>query len=354
MPTVADYFDVVIGVDTHADTHSYAVLSPTGGVVEEVTLPSTADGLAAALGLTTLDPSVVAFSVEGTGSYGLGLTRVLHQGGYTVIEAEQPTRKARRGKGKSDPIDARLAARNVLDYDIAALPTPRADGPRAGLAVLLTARRDMTDERTQKINALKALLRAGTPAEHALAASTVTTTWLNQITRRRGREGDSADVAIGRAEARRLAVRIRETDRELKANKNQLTDLVDQLTPGLLDQVGIGPVSAAQAIVSYSHHGRVRHEAAYAKLAGAAPLDASSGKQQRHRLNRGGDRALNRALHDIIKTRMRCCETTRAYVDRRRAEGKTTSEIRRSLKRYLARQLYRQLTKAPALTLDNT
>lgn len=106
--------------------------------------------------------------------------------------------------------------------------------------------------------------------------------------------------------------------------------------------------------MSFSHHGRCRHEGAYAKLAGAAPLDASSGKQQRHRLNRGGDRALNRALHDIATTRMRCCDQTRAYVDRRRAEGKTNREIRRCLKRYIARQLYRQLTKAPALALDNT
>jgi transposase len=354
---VADSFDVVIGVDTHADTHSYAVCSSTGGLIAEVTLATSPAGLVEALGLAGAhadDSARVVFAVEGTGSYGIGLARAAKLAGYLVVEVEQPARKQRRGRGKSDLIDARHAARAVLDYDMNKLPTPRSDGPRAALQILLSARRDMTDERTGKVNRLKALLRGGGADEAALAAQSVTGAWLDRIARRRGRAGEGVEGAHRRAEARRLAVRVRELDRELKQNKKQLTELVNQLTPGLLNQPGIGPISAAQAIVTFSHHGRCRSDAAYAKLAGTAPLDASSGKITRHRLNRGGDRALNRALHDIVTTRMRCCEHTRAYITRRRAEGKTDREIRRCLKRYTTRQLYRQLTNAPALALDNT
>lgn len=357
MPTVADSFDVVIGVDTHADTHSYAVCSPTGAALVEATLPTSPEGLAGALSLAAqhaTDPARVVFAIEGTRSYGLGLTRAVQAAGYTVVEVEQPGRKDRRGRGKSDPIDARLAVRNTLDYDTAALPTPRSDGPRAGLQILLVARRDMTDERTAKINALKALLRAGTAAEHDLAVQPINTDLLDHITRRRGTTDDSHDSHMRRTEARRLATRIQQLDKDLEHNNKTLAELVEQLVPRLLDQRGIGPVSAAQAIVSFSHHGRCRNEATYAMLAGAAPLDASSGQQERHRLNRGGDRSLNRALHAIATTRMRCCPTTRDYVKRRRAEGKTDREIRRCLKRYIARQLYRTLKNAPALALDNT
>lgn len=211
MSTVADSFDVVIGVDTHADTHSFAVCTSTGGVMAEVTLPTTPQGLADALALAAdraADRSMVAFAVEGTRSYGIGLARTMQAAGYTVIEVEQPARKDRRGKGKSDPIDAKLAARTALDYDMAKLPTPRSDGPRVGLQILLNARRDMTDERTAKVNQLKALLRSGTPDEHALAGGAMTGVKLEQIAGRRGNHQDSIDAAQRRMETRRLATRI--------------------------------------------------------------------------------------------------------------------------------------------------
>src|SRR5690625_1621375 len=139
MPTVADSFDFVIGVDTHADTHSYALCSTAGAVLVAATLPTSPEGFAQALALAADhagDPATVVFAVEGTRSYGLGLTQAATQAGYVVIEVEQPARKDRRGRGKSDPIDARLAARAALDYDTAKLPTPRSDGPRAGLQIL--------------------------------------------------------------------------------------------------------------------------------------------------------------------------------------------------------------------------
>jgi transposase len=142
--------------------------------------------------------------------------------------------------------------------------------------------------------------------------------------------------------------RIRDTQTELATNKTQLTEIVNDLAPSLLAKRGVGPVSAAQAITSWSHHGRCRNEAAFAALAGASPLQASSGRTIRHRLNRGGDRSLNRALHSIVLTRWRCCSRTRAYIARRRAEGRSDRDIRRMLKRYVARELYRALNATTA------
>jgi hypothetical protein len=158
--------------------------------------------------------------------------------------------------------------------------------------------------------------------------------------------GGSRAQVVRHAEIRRLALALRDAAREVKANRAELDTIVSELVPGLTSRPGIGPVSAAQAIVSFSCPGRCRHDAAFARLAGTSPLEASSGQTTRHRLNRGGDRALNKAIHIIATSRMRCDPATIAYVTRRRAEGKTNREIRRCLKRYIARQLYRALTTA--------
>ncbi|HEX5539991.1 MAG TPA: IS110 family transposase [Micromonospora sp.] len=345
MPMLADVVDAVIGVDTHTQTHTLAVCAPTGAVLHQVTIPATDDGHAHALDLAIAAGGRVVFAIEGTRSHGIGLARAVQGAGLDVVEVEQPARKARRGKGKSDDIDAVLAARNALGYDVDKLPTPRADGTREALRILLVARRDITDERTAKINMLKALLRTGTPADAALAAGTMTKPRLAAIARRRGTPADDNAAAARRAETRRLAMRIAELDRQKRDNDKQLRQLVTDLAPGLLDRRGIGPVNAAQAIVAWSHPGRCRSEAAFAALAGVNPIPASSGLHQRHRLNRGGDRQLNRALHNIAMTRMRACERTRDYVTRRRAEGKNDREIRRCLKRYIARDLYRTLNR---------
>jgi transposase len=149
---------------------------------------------------------------------------------------------------------------------------------------------------------------------------------------------------VRHAEIRRLALAVLAARRELEANREQLQIIVDDLAPGLTQRRGVGPVSGAQVIVSFSHAGRCRNDAAFAALAGTSPVQASSGRTVRHRLNRGGDRALNCAIHTIALTRIRCCPTTKAYVARRTIEGKTSREIRRCLKRYIARELYRALT----------
>jgi transposase len=232
----------------------------------------------------------------------------------------------------------------ALQLDAEKLPTPRADGDREALRILLCARQELTTTSTAQTNRLKALLRDGNDTDRRLARGELTLTALSAVLKRRLPRGASREQAIRHAEIRRLAVAVRDAGRMLKANRAALAAIVHDLVPGLTERPGIGPVSAAQAIVSFSHPGRCRNDAAFAKLAGTSPLEVSRGQTQRHRLNRGGDRALNKALHTIARTRMRSDPATRAYVARRRAEGKSKREIRRCLKRYIARQLYRALT----------
>ena len=271
-----------------------------------------------------------------------------------MIECERPSRKRRRGKGKSDPIDAHLAVLAALRLDADRLPVPRADGDREALRILLVARQEIT----------RGLHRAGRPAACPAAGrgrhrppgrpQGPDQTALAALAGRELPAGASREQAVRQAEIRRLALALGQARRQLKDNRAQLLAIVDDIAPGLTSRYGVGPVSAAQAIVSFSHPGRCRSEAAFAALGGTSPIPASSGQTIRHRLNRGGDRALNRAIHAIAVTRMRSCPRTRAYVARRTAEGKTPREIRRCLKRYIARELYRHLTRSmkPPRLLD--
>jgi transposase len=340
--------DAVVGVDTHRDTHEVEIAYPSGTPIATITISNDSAGYAELLAwIFQYAPGPrVAVSIEGTRSYGAGLARAVTAAGLLVCECEQPHRKARRGKGKSDPIDAHLAVLTALRLDADRLPTPRADGDREALRILLSARQELTTMTTGQTNRLRALLRDGEDTDRKIARGALTEAALASLARRRAPRQASREQAVRQAEIRRLAVALREAGRALKANRIQLQAIVDELAPGLTNQRGIGPVSAAQAIVSFSHPGRCRNDAAFAALAGTSPLEASSGRTVRHRLNRGGDRALNRAIHTIALTRMRSCPTTRAYVARRTAEGKTLREIRRCLKRYIARQLYRTLTTA--------
>lgn len=352
MTTVADVVDAVVGGDTHADSHTLQIALPSSVELSTETFPNTAAGFAAAICWIVEHapgPRVVV-GLEGTRSYGVALERALTGAGFSVVEVERPDKGDRRGRGKSDEIDARHAVLRVLAMDAGRLPTPRADGDREALRILLVARRDLVTGRTAHANMLTALLRGGDDDDRDLIGAW-SRTRLEQVTRRRVLERHTREQAVRRTEATRLARAILAADTELNANKAQLTAIVGDLAPGLVDRIGIGPVSAAQALVSFSHPGRVHSEASFASLAGASPVEASSGRVVRHRLNRGGDRALNRALHDIAKTRMRHDPRTITYLERRRAEGLSDREIRRCLKRYIARELFRTLTPAP---LDNT
>jgi transposase len=343
---LAELVDAVVGVDTHRDTHQVEIALPNGALIAVTTISNDSSGYAELLAWIVdhaPGPRLVV-SIEGTRSYGVGLARAAAAAGLIVLECEQPHRNTRRGKGKSDPIDAHLAVLTALRLNADRLPTPRADGDREALRILLGARQELTTTSTAQTNRLRALLLGGDDTDRQLARGPLTEARLASLARRRPPREASREQAVRHAEIRRLALALREAARVLKDNRTQLQTIVNDLVPGLIERRGIGPVSAAQAIVSFSHPGRCRNDAAFAALGGASPLPASSGRTVRHRLNRGGDRALNRALHTIAATRMRSCPTTQAYMARRTAEGKNPKEIRRCLKRYIARQLYRTLT----------
>lgn len=343
MTTVADQYDCVVGVDTHARTHTYAVLNAgTGRTIASATFPTTATGLSRALGwIARRAPGRALVAIEGTGSYGANLTRALQAAGIDVCDVRPPKRASRAGHGKSDDIDAVAAARSAVSSELERLIEPRADGIRAALPVLLVARQAMDQRRTADRNALTALLRSfdlGIDARKPLTEIQVTT-----IAGWRHRPSDDKAHTTIRAEARRLAASVLTLTRQLEENHAALSGHVHQLAPGLQDLVGVGAVTGAILVAAYSHKDRVRNEAAFAALAGAAPLPAPRGNTTRHRLNRHGDRQLNRALDVIARVRISCDPTTRDYVARRTLEGKSGREIRRSLKRYLARHLFRQL-----------
>ncbi|MDN3355872.1 IS110 family transposase [Actinomadura sp. DC4] len=345
MTMLAEVVDAVIGIDTHRDSHEVEIADAAGRPITTMRIGNDGAGFArllAAITELTPGPRVVA-SVEGSRSYGVGLARALTAAGVRVIECEQPSRSRRRGKGKSDAIDAHLAVLAALRSDADRVAVPRADGDREALRILLVAREEMTVMRTAQTNRLRALLLAGDDTDRRAARRALTQKTLAALAGRELPAHATREQAVRQAEIRRLALALGQAWHDLKDNRAQLLAIVDDIAPGLTSRYGVGPISAAQAVVSYSHPGRCRNEAAFAALSGTNPIPASSGKTIRHRLNRGGDRALNRAIHMIVLTRTRNCARTRAYIDRRTTEGKTPREIQRCLKRYIARELYRTL-----------
>src|SRR5262245_43780734 len=348
MTMLAETVDAVIGIGTHRDSHEIEIADPAGKPIAMMRVSNDSCGftqLLAAIAEVAPGPRV-AVCIEGSRSYGIGLARALTAAGLLVIECEQPRRKQRRGKGKSDPIDAHLAVLAALRLDTSRLPALRADGDREALRILLVARQEITVAATGQASRLRALLLAGDDADRHAARKTLSKTALAALAGRELPADAGRDRAVRQAEIARLALALVQARRQLAGNRAQLLAITGDIAPGLTSRFGVGPVSAAQAIVSFSHPGRCRSEAAFAALGGTSPIPASSGRTIRHRLNRGGDRNLNRAIHAIALTRMRSCPRTRAYISRRTAEGKTTREIRRCLKRYIARELYRQLTQS--------
>ncbi|ALU38896.1 transposase [Kocuria flava] len=344
MSIVAEQYTHIVGVDTHARTHTYAVMSSiTGQITDTATFPTSPPGVARALTWmgrrSTAGRTLVA--VEGASSYGAGLTRALEAAGVDVCDVKPPRRASRAGSGKSDEIDASAAARAVAGIDTSLLLRPRTGGNRNALRILLNARRSMDRQRTADRNALTALARTmdlGIDARKALTVAQIRTigSW-------RDHPSDTLETAVARTEARRLARAVVGITVDLEENRTAMARIVDTMAPGLLEVPGVGPVTAAILLVAYSHHGRVRSEAAFAALAGVSPIPASSGNTVRHRLNRHGDRQLNQALDTIARSRMTFDPATRDYIARRTQEGRTGREIRRCLKRTIARQLYRRI-----------
>jgi transposase len=339
--------DVVIGVDTHKDTHTAAAVGATGAVLEHLTVPADPAGYRQLIGFGRRHGATM-WAIEGTGSFGAGLTTALHACCQRVVEVDRPQRPARRGGVKSDDIDAVRAARQALAG--VGLSEPRRRGEREAIRVLLATRGQAITFRTRAIAALHALVTSA-PDDLRERLRTLplgqllqTCAALRDSSRRTVEE--AATVLAMRSTARRAL----SCEQEATGLEAQLDRLVRRLAPELLGQLGIGPVVAGQVITSWSHHGRIRSEAAFAKLGGAAPIEASSGTVTRHRLNRSGDRQLNRALHTIVLVRMRQDRTTKDYVQRRLAQGKTIRDIKRCLKRYVARQLFRQLEALSSTT----
>lgn len=342
--------DVVIGVDTHVLTHSAAVVDArTGGVLGEVTVEATADGYTQLQAFADEHATLRAWAIEGTGGHGAGLTRHLERHAEVVVELDRPERARRRNGAKSDPLDAIRAAREALSR--ARLGTPRGGGDRQALSVLLAARRSAVEAGTDAQRQLFSLVIAAPEPIRARFRGLKLPSMLRIAAALRVCSSWDTETTVTVTTLRSLARRARALGQEAAEHEKAIMKIVRSWRPDLLEQPGIGPIVAATVLCAWSHPGRIHSEAAFAMLAGAAPIPANSGQvTTRHRLNRYGDRQLNRALNTIALSRIRYDQATRDYVARRTAEGKTSREIKRCLKRYIARDLFRTLEHSPATT----
>jgi transposase len=345
---LADEVDRVIGVDTHRDHHSAAVTTTAGAVTAQHTVAADGSGYEELLRFADGQaPGARAWAIEGTGSYGAGLAAFLVGRGERVVEIDRPKRPARRDGAKSDELDAIRAAREALSREH--LAQPRQRGWHEALRVLMATRQGAVTAQTRAIGQLKSMIVSAPDALRAQLRGRATDHQLARCARLRTSPSHDLEhratvIALRAAARRALALRCEAHDLEA-----EITQLVGDLAPDLLAEFGIGPITAAQILLSYSHHQRFRNESAFAAHSGTSPIPASSGQTVRHRLNRSGDRKLNRALHVIVLTRVAHDPETRTYIERRTAEGKTPRETRRCLKRYTARRIWRLLQTNPNL-----
>ena len=335
------------GVDTHGRTHHAAAVDEAGRLLGDAQFPATAAGYRALLRWLRSLGRLVLVGVEGTGTYGAGLARFLAGEGVRLVEVDRPDRRTRRSKGKSDPLDAISAARAALSGTASGTPKTRT-GPVEAIRALRVGRRGAVKARTAALNQLHGLLAAAPePLRAALAGLTGTAL----VDRCAGLPADDDHLddptTATTAALRAIAGRVHGLDAEIALADRRLGSLVAATAPTTSAIYGAGPDVAGQLLVTAGDNPeRLRSEAALAHLCGAAPIPASSGRTDRHRLNRGGDRAANNALHTVVLCRMRHDPRTRAYVERRLAEGRTSGEVIRCLKRYVAREVYRQLGRA--------
>jgi len=330
---------VTVGVDTHLDTHTAALLDGLGALLGTQTFPATPNGYRQLLSWASSCGEIGCAGVEGTGSYGSGLSRYLRSCGIRVFEVERPKRK-RRTRGKSDAIDAELAARSVLSGS--SLLSPKsADGPSEMIRILRSSKRSAVKARTQAANQLRALLLTA-PGELRSDLSGLTMRKLvERCSLLRPGSSPSGVPGVSKLALRSLSRRYQALSNEISELDSHISRLVSQFAPDLLALPGVGPDVAACLMVAVGDNPhRLRTESSFAHLYGVAPIPASSGKVSRHRLNRSGNRDANCALHRVALVRMSHCERTRAYVSRRTSEGKTKREIIRCLKRYIAREIY--------------
>ncbi len=343
---LAEMVDHVIGIDPDRDWITAAVLeAATAGVVATGRFTANAAGYrqVAAWADEYSTATERAWAIEGTASYGRGLTAALGRDGEWVVEFDRATQKPSKDGSTTDELDAIRAARETLGRT--RLASPRAhQGFREALRVHMVARDSAVRARTAAINELKAFVVTADDTLRTELRGLRTAGLVKRCAGFRHSPNRSVHQACGRTVMRAVARRITHLNDEIAIHTKALVGLVDQAAPQLVAEVGIGPVTAAGFYIAWSHPGRCRNEAAYARLGGAAPILVTSGQtQHRHRLSRRGDRQLNKALHQVAVTRLRCHEPTRVYKERRAAEGKTDREIRRCIKRYIARRVFRLL-----------
>ena len=340
--------DVVIGVDTHVNTHSAAVLdSATGGVLGETTVAATAAGYAELVDFANTYPTLRAWAIEGTSGHGAGLSRHLLENSEIVIEVDRPKRAARRNGAKSDPLDAIRAAREAMARP--RVGSPRSGGERQALSVLLAARRSAVNASTDAQLQVFSLVIAAPEPIRARFRGQKLAAMLNTAAKLRVHSAWDVETTSTVVALRTLARRAHTMLQEARELQKAIVAIIRSWRPDLLEEFGVGPIVAATVLCAWSHRGRIHSEAAFAMLAGAAPIPANSGQvTTRHRLNRYGDRHLNQALHTVVRIRIQYQPATRDYVARRTAEGKTSREIKRCLARYVARDLYRLLENGTA------
>ena len=343
MTIVEDARVITGGVDTHADLHVAAALDRVGGLLGVQEFPATAAGYASLLGWLSGFGDIALIGVEGTGSYGAGLARHLAAAGVRVVEVDRADRQDRHRQGKSDPLDAVSAARAAQSGRASGAPKGR-DGAVEAIRALMVAKRSARHERTQAINQARALIMTGPDELRARFAGHTPAALAAAIAALRPRPGGVPGYAT-RVALRELGRRVQFLDAQLHRLGELIGPLVTARAPGLLARHGAGPDTAALLLVAAGDHPeRLRSESSRAHLCGVAPIPASSGKTAgRYRLNRGGDRQANSALWRIVIVRMSSHPATRAYADRRSEEGLSKKEIIRCLKRYVAREVYRQL-----------
>lgn len=344
---------VIAGIDTHADTHHVAVINEHGKPLADKEFLAVGSGYRKIIDFITSYGTVIAIGVEGTGSYGAELARTLRGKGLTVLEVNRPNRAARRLKGKSDPLDAYQAAKSVLEGRATAIPKAK-DGPVECLRILRSGRASAIKARTAAINQIRALL-VSAPDDirgkyRALATSALIPAL--QRTRPSGHVADPEYVTL--LMLKTLAARCHALGAEIEAADAALKEILNSYAPMLCDLPGVGTEVASQLLITVGDNpDRLNSEAQFASLVGVAPVPASSGKTTRHRLSRGGDRHANHALYSVVLVRMASCQRTKDYVAKRTAEGKSKREIMRCLKRYAAREIYRQITN-PQPAPDNS
>jgi transposase len=344
----------VIGVDTHRDTNTVAVVdSVNGGVVAVSQFSTTSVGYRQTMAFAKEHSGSRIWAIEGTGSYGAGLTTMLLAQDESVVEVDRPDKTPRRDGIKTDEVDAARAARQALSRPH--LAVPRAGGEREALRVLVAARNGAVLSKTQAINQLKATI-VSAPAALRERLTGTTDRQVRTCARLQTRPNQDVERRGTVLALRAIAKRVLFLEAEAAEHEREISTLVQTMCPSLTDLTGVGALTAAQVLISWSHSGRFRSEAAFASFAGSSPIPASSGQTERHRLSRHGDRQLNRALYTIAITRLRTDQETQAYTARRLTEGKTKKDIRRCLKRAIARQLYRHLETHtnPQVRVDTT